>query len=366
MASHFKIVFLSPLPPSRCGIASYAEEHLQQLKARGSEILTISAAPDGAADHRIDVTRVRHCWDFLRIISKLDQFELIVHYADSYFLPLRMPETRSRALCRFLQAVALRWITRKATRSEAIVHEIALSPTLPWTNIRPREFALKGFSELCFHTESLRKDFIAQFRGISPTRCRVIDHARFMNRRFLGNRNEARQRLGLGSSPRVFLCIGFLHHAKGFHEALEAFESASSSHEASDSELHIVGSAHASDSFAQTYASELERQATRTPRAHIHNTYLEKVDFDTWLCAADVLILPYLGVASSGVGARASLYGTKIITRNLPNLVDQFPDAETFESIEELRCLIIKNSLAADRLPHVEHSSPDSPSKSRS
>jgi glycosyltransferase involved in cell wall biosynthesis len=346
--SPLKIVFLSPLPPSRCGVASYAEEHLQHLKARGLEIVTISATPEGNADYRIDVTRVHHCWNFLRLILKLNHFQLIVHYADSYFFPLRMPETKWRSLCRLLQSLAFRWLTWKATRSEAIIHEVALSPTLPWTNTRPREFAFKGFSELCFHTTSLRKDFLSQFRSLSSARCQLIEHARFMNRIFQGNQLEAREHLGLPPSARVFLCIGFLHHAKGFHEALKAFEVATSSYKAPNSELHIVGSTQANDRLAQAYALELEAEATRCPQAHLHQLYLEKLDFDIWLCAADVLILPYLGVASSGVGARASLYETKIVMRNLPNLVDQFPDSETFESIEELCTLFIKHSSFGD------------------
>ena len=62
-----------------------------------------------------------------------------------------------------------------------------------------------------------------------------------------------------------------------------------------------------------------------------HNTV-----FVYCLIAVDLLFLPYRGVASSGVGARAELYGCPIVIRALPNLTDQFPRASMFTESEKL------------------------------
>ena len=63
---------------------------------------------------------------------------------------------------------------------------------------------------------------------------------------------------------------------------------------------------------------------------------LNDEEFDRWIQAADMVLLPYRTISSSGVAARASLYGKKLILRDLPAFREEYPEAVFFKTEEEL------------------------------
>lgn len=338
LPSKSKTLFISPLPPSRCGIATYAFEHIQSLKSKDSAVTTWSMLNESHADLHSNLTSIASCFRAICKALCLGDYHLIVHFADNYFFPWRNGSTITRKINRILQSLWLHLLAKKSKDSLIVIHEILtvnnLNPVTDWS----RSFAFGPFDKIAFHTTYMKNDFLKRFKYIPESKTMVIDHAFFMQRHFHGTRQEARVLLNLKPDKKIFLCCGFIHRSKGFHDAVEAFGLLTS--ESSPSELHIVGSVAADNNDAQSYAYELSIQCELTMNAFLHQIFLDDKTFDTWLAAADVLILPYLGVASSGVGARASLYDTDLIVRDLPNLVEQFPNAAVFSNQKELSRLI--------------------------
>jgi glycosyltransferase involved in cell wall biosynthesis len=69
------------------------------------------------------------------------------------------------------------------------------------------------------------------------------------------------------------------------------------------------------DAFAARWA--------RDGNVHVHDTYVSNADFDTWLAAADVVVLPYVSTYSSGVAARAKVLGRRILASRVGGLPEQ-------------------------------------------
>lgn len=342
--THSKVITIfSPLPPSRCGIATYAGEHRLRLETDGYQVRTISMLPDSEAETHIDLTSFRSCLKALVHAWQRDRCELVVHYADGLFFPRQQLGPVSRRICRLLHTQLLRTMAQRSSQSRIVIHEILTRTDLPWFNNWTRRFAFCAFDEIAFHTDSMRRQFLGRFPEIPREKTVLVEHTQFMLPHYRGSRNEARAELGLSACSTIFLCSGFLHRYKGFHDAVEAF-SLIQTHSAA-AELHLVGSSFPNQHECQAYADELASLCANVPQVFLHQDYLDDRAFDRWLAAADVLLLPYLGVASSGVGARASLYDTRLIIRNLTNLVEQFPEAEIFATTAELRALLERHSL---------------------
>jgi hypothetical protein len=68
--------------------------------------------------------------------------------------------------------------------------------------------------------------------------------------------------------------------------------------------------------------------------------YLADEEFDTWIAAADVFVLPYRRAWSSGALARAQALGTPAFVSSVGGLAEQSSGADrVFETDEELERL---------------------------
>jgi len=84
-----------------------------------------------------------------------------------------------------------------------------------------------------------------------------------------------------------------------------------------------VGSVRLEESDFLAHLSELERLAEGTPGVRLHTGYVSDEAFDRWIVAADVLVLPYRHIWSSGVLERAALYDRPVIITRVGGLEAQ-------------------------------------------
>ncbi len=179
---------------------------------------------------------------------------------------------------------------------------------------------LGAVTTISVHTELERSDFVAAF-GIEASRVSVADHGAYFERRTTVDREAARARLGIPEDAFVFLSIGFLQPHKGFDRAVRAFAGLGDH----GCRLEVVGSLRVEDTEYVAYLDELRELVGETPGAALHEGYVSDAVFDVWIVAADVLVLPYRLIWSSGVCERAALYRRPVIASRTGGLADQVP-----------------------------------------
>lgn len=313
---------ISSYPPRHCGIASYAHAQVERLRADGHEVIVISP-PDGDGDVRIPFANGREFREAARQGASWDR--IIVHFQPGlYYRP-----GATAAISKIRTSLGLLSLVRRRPQVEILVHE-AHRPTR-W---RPDHLILRrafARAQLLFHTDVERRAFERDY-GIS-VRARLIDHREGVLVRVGRDRLEARLHLGLDPDEPLFLCAGFIHPWKGFERAVRSFAASEG-----PGQLAIVGSVRDETPENLAYAEELRRLADRTEGVSFIEDFQSDEDFDTWVIAADRLVLPYARAWSSGALARAGVLGTPAIVSAVGGLMEQIgTDDEVVSSDEELR-----------------------------
>jgi glycosyltransferase involved in cell wall biosynthesis len=328
-----QILVVSTFPPTKCGVGTYAAEQVARLVEAGNSVTKVAMAVDSSADRIYNFRTIQGLFQWLIFCARASFDEVYVHYADNFYFPYSKKKTPAGPLRHFLQALALYIVGKRSkTGGHLVFHEFMGRGSLTTKLRLVRSFAFRGFSNLDFHTTTNIDDFLQSYPNIQNNRTHIIGHSQNMTKRFRGTKDDARRALYLPLDKKVFLCLGFITPSKGFERAVEAFQQAA----LPDAEIHVVGSLQSEHPHLVEYAENLRAQAEQTLGVYLHAGFLTDEAFDQWLCAADLLILPYRSIVSSGVGARASLYGAPLAVSNLPSLVQQFPTASVFASPEEL------------------------------
>jgi glycosyltransferase involved in cell wall biosynthesis len=131
-----------------------------------------------------------------------------------------------------------------------------------------------------------------------------------------------------------FLCIGFIQPHKGFDRAIQAFSKVNNHN---NMELYVVGSLRVTWGEYVSYLHDLKNMAGEAPNVHVIEKYLSDEAFDTWISSSDVIITPYQEIWSSGIIARAKLFGKLVIASDVGGLPEQLTDTDIlFKDDDEL------------------------------
>ena len=306
-----RILMVSPYPPIRDGIASYAVQEVAALLDAGHEVEVLSPWPS-AAHHHLALRGPRGPFALAKRVHLYDR--VIVQYHPDIFYPLPLDE-RDRML---VTAGLLAAFGRKRN-VEIRLHEM----NFDWGH-EPGTFGRMFRSlwrlpiAITVHTEHERQR-MAESVGLPLDRIEVRDHGLTFVRRTAIDRNEARARLGIDPDAFVFLALGFVQPHKGFDRAVRAFDGLADH----GCRLDIVGSVRVDEAVYLEYANGLRRLVDETPaRTCTTPTSVTRCSTSGSI-AADVLLLPYRYIWSSSVLQRAALYGTKVIATRVGGLDEQ-------------------------------------------
>jgi glycosyltransferase involved in cell wall biosynthesis len=250
---------------------------------------------------------------------------IVVHFQPGlYYTP-----GATAAVSKIRTSMALLSLVRRRPQVEILVHEAH-----PPTRWRPDHLILRrafAKAHLLFHTDAERRALERDYRiGV---RARLVDHRDGVRVEVAGNKEEARRRLGLDAAEPLLLCAGFIHPWKGYDRAIRAFAASEG-----PGRLEIVGSVRDESAENLAYAAELRRLAAATEGVTLVETFQADEEFDTWMTAADRVVLPYTRAWSSGALARARVLGTPAIVSAVGGLAEQAgPDDIVVRSAEELR-----------------------------
>ncbi len=306
-----RMLMVTPYPPVRDGIAAYAVQWVQVLRAQGNEVEVLSPGPS-AAHHHLDLVGPRGALALAKRLPSYDR--IIVQFHPDFFYPApATPADRARV------DLALTVAFRRARQIDVVIHEIDLRWGRRGTlaGLFARQL-WRSVDRIYVHTERERDSFARSF-GVRRRRIEVAEHGANFVQRTRHDRASARKTLGIPQAAFTFLLIGFIQPTKGFDRAVRAFEHLGGP----DVRLDIVGSVRVDQPALQAYRDELRRLVTETAGAHLHEGYVSDELFDRWIVAADVVVLPYRWIWSSGVLERAHLCGRPVIATEVGGLREQ-------------------------------------------
>ena len=302
---------VSPYPPRRDGIGTYAVQQVRNLRRAGHHVEVCSPHPS-AAHHHLALRGPRGAVALRRLMSGFD--EVIVQFHPDFFYD--HPATPSS---RISTGLALAAAFRSGPEVTIRLHEVDRRWVAPTD---PSAFATRAVFRSATRVEVHSDADVAMMTGefkVPAERVALVDHGADFQPNTTLDRAAARRSLGLAPEGHVFVCIGFVQPHKGFDRAAAAFRGLADA----GASLHIVGSVRIEDPAAADHERELEALESQIPGVHLHLGYLSDEAFDRWIVASDTVVLPYRHIWSSSVVERSRLLDRPVIATAVGGLPHQ-------------------------------------------
>ena len=321
-----KYLFVTPFPPTRCGIGTYASQTVQQLRENGNLVDVLS--PDGLGN--VDFAwNLQGGFKILKLMALLPFYDFVVIQYSPIFFYARLFDEAHRwdSLWTTLSFITL-WILGRR-KIEVVGHEIPYLSRSSKLSINFELFRWKWklVPRLILHTTREREKFL-QYYALRAKRNQIEirpHHAGFRKFRDI-SREAAREELGLPPDDNIFLCIGFIQRHKGFDRAISAFKKVP----LKAAHLYVVGSLRVTYKDTIEYLAELRSLARASPNIHLYERFLTDDEFDTWIAASDWVVVPYREIWSSSVAARARLLQRPAILSMVGGLPEQGAEGDLF------------------------------------
>jgi glycosyltransferase involved in cell wall biosynthesis len=302
---------VSPYPPYRDGIGSYAVQEVAALRRDGHDVEVLSPLPS-AAHHHLPLPSPRSMLALADMAKGYDRV-IVQFHPDLFFEQWWGPAPRQAVWAGFA-------LLASRTELELRLHEIDYRSSRVRGALR--RFALRHAASVVVHTEIERRRCIDEL-GLPADKVRLVDHGSSFTARTSLSRAEARDELGLPADAPVFVSIGFIQPHKGFDRAVRAFGRLDAPAEGPPPRLYVVGDVRLDEPAWLAHCDELAALIDRTPGAELRRGYVSDERFDLWIAAADRVVLPYRHIWSSSVVERAALLGTPTIVTAVGGLGHQ-------------------------------------------
>ena len=329
-----RVLVVSPYPPIRDGIGTYAAQEVKRLLLAGHDVEVLSPQPS-AAHHHLALRTPRGVAALAKRVRRYDR--VVVQYHPDVFYPHPVGPAAKAATTAALLAVCLR-----GRNVELRLHEF--KPEWGGSTLLRRFFLAARRVEV--HTATEKQQLCEAYR-LPADAVHVVEHGtHFEAHAADADRAAVRAELGISPDQHCFLAIGFLQPHKGFDRAIRAFGRLNVPSGAA--RLDIVGGLRVEDAAFVAHVEDLRDLAAATPGSHLHDGFVSDRRFDEWVLAADTIVLPYRTIWSSGVIERARLYGTPVIATRVGGLEAQAADIATFVDDDDALA-----SAMADALRHA-------------
>lgn len=168
---------------------------------------------------------------------------------------------------------------------------------------------------------------VAKTYGIPPERLGVAQHANYTGWMPPAvSREQARQELGLPQDQTILLFFGAVRKYKGISHLIDVVDKMNLGR----TRLLVVGKPFPADVGAQ-----LEAQAKHSPQIQLHLEEATNAELVQYICASDLVILPYVDSLTSGAILLAATYARPVVAPKL-GCMCEFPSgaAELYEPTE--------------------------------
>ena len=180
-----------------------------------------------------------------------------------------------------------------------------------WTN----RFVFRFADVIHVHDQEAQQEIARRFgrrRGVA-----VIPHGNYVSYPNTCTREQARAKLGIAASAFVYLFLGQVRPYKGVEDLIQAFRQM----EDRDTLLVVAGNVH-----TPSYAAELQELAAQDPRIMFELSFIPESDLQYYMNAADICVLPYRHVTTSGAAMLAFSFGKPVVAPAMgafPELLDK-------------------------------------------
>jgi glycosyltransferase involved in cell wall biosynthesis len=244
---------------------------------------------------------------------------LHIHWVGPFFLSQRHPRQVWRASLRAL-AFVLQLKAMRRSRTKIV-----------WTahNLHNHENDFPRLDRLCHwaaaqyadavivHSPEARQALLDSF-GPSPSKVTCIPHGHYIG--WYPNtvpREQAREQLDLPQDALVYAFLGQIRTYKNVPLLIDSFR------QIRERAAHLLIAGHTTDtSLRQT----IQRQVQNIRNVSFYDDYVPDEEIQLYLKAADVVVLPYRDILTSGAAILAMSFGLPIIapdTGGLPGLVGE-------------------------------------------
>ena len=330
------ILVVSTFPPMVCGIGRYAEQQVRALIEEGHRVDVLSP-PEGGGDLQATLFGG---WRPLRLLKYLWAYDqAFIHYTPDFFYNKDRAADRIQTSLAFILVMLV-----LGRRVNFLIHETSYkideAPARGKLRHRLDRISFRLARSVIFHSARERDAFARFYRlPVERPQFEIWPHDKYFKKSCEIDRDAARRRFGIEPGVTLLLCIGFIQPHKGFERALNALAAA----QAPNLRLKIVGSVRIDWDKARDYAGMLHTLAKQDSRAEVIEGYLSDEMFDAWIQAADYVVIPYHEIWTSGVAARAKLFGKPIIASATGGLAEQLDSRSfLFKDEMELRAIFEK------------------------
>ena len=172
------------------------------------------------------------------------------------------------------------------------------------------------------HSDRSARELSARF-GLPADRLHVAPHGPLLEEEPALPRLEARRRLGLPATDPLILFAGLIEPYKGLADLVDAFLLVAAARPAA--RLVVAGRPNASVAAHQAALA----RAGLTDQARFDLRFLPSADLAAYLCAADVVALPYREVTTSGMLMAARRFGSPVVATAVGDLAALIDDGAT-------------------------------------
>ena len=331
-----RALMISTYPPENCGIGAYARQQVAYMRSNG---------------YRVDVLAIRGNGTFSMPLNTpegllgLKKFKntydkIIIQYHASFFYEGMDRNQRIRMHQAFEE------LFRDNEKIEVICHEIKF-PTDENGSKHPdvleeNEYKVRKWlaaPRVIFHTQIERRNFCRHI-GIDEfsDKTDIVSPNKYYTKARDISQKQARSELKIPEEQKVFLCIGFIQPHKAFDKVAEAFEKLG---DIGQKELYMVGSLRLVSDETMAYLNLLQKYDDENANIHLIPAYVSDEQFDTWIIAADYVVVPYKEIWSSGVLGRSKLFDKACIVRDVGGLREQLNERDRlFGEYNELPAII--------------------------
>lgn len=251
-------------------------------------------------------------WSIIREVFRRKDIDIVhFHWLDPFIRGKNTANVITNNIIFLLQVAAARLLGKRIvwTVHNLVPHETSHEEIMVFFT---RWFA-KLTDRLVVHTELAGK-LAGEKLGVEESKISVIPHGNYIGsyENTVG-RNRAREKLGLENDTRVLLFIGRIRPYKGLDRLIDIMDTLR------EKNIHLLVAGFTAD---DRYAVSMQEKISGKPNITLYMDFIPKDEMQYYLNAADIVVLPYTNIFTSGSTWLAMSFGKPVIAPAVGELAE--------------------------------------------